>query len=118
MKISEMSTEKAADVMVKIMQPIRNILQDEEVIPAIKKMTEAESSEDIFAALLSETAPLLLKKHTSDFCTIIAVLSEKTVDKVMKQKFLATMNDIRNCMDKDLIDFFKSSGNARITEEE
>lgn len=118
MKISEMSTVKAASVMAKILHPIRNILQDEEVIPAVQRVISSREVGDLVSAFLSDAAPMLLEKHTEDFCTIVAALAGKKTKAVMDQNILITFQDIRDSVDKDLVDFFKSSGIARTNEEE
>ena len=84
MKLSEFSTDKAADVLCEISVYALNIVSDEELRGS-------------------------LKKHREDAFSILAVVNSVTVDAILEQNVLVTMRQIRELAeDKDLTDFFKS----------
>ena len=43
---------------------------------------------------------------------IVGALTEKPADEIGKMKFIWTLHELKESLDKDLIDFFKSSGTA------
>lgn len=121
MKISQMTTEKAASVLVKITEPVSNILADRETVQIIDGFG-AEGEEittERVIALLFKLVPHCLDKHKNDTFSIIAALADKTEDDVRKQNVLVTFADIRESIDKDLVDFFKSfTGSETVKEKD
>lgn len=115
MKISEMSTAKAADVLVKIVEPVTKILMDQEAVSMLQVVVDTAKdtgAEGIIGAFI-KIVPYLLEKHRNDTFTIIGALNGKSVEKVAKQNILQTIADVRESIDKDLIDFFKSSAGLK-----
>lgn len=121
MKISELTTEKAADVLCEISVYALSILTDEELKAELsdkldkgKTLTKAE----LYAIGLkrfSVLTPILLKKHKADVFGILAALNETTVDTIARQNVLKTMMQIREISkDAELIDFFKSCASGEI----
>lgn len=113
MKISELSTERAADALCEISVFALDILTDEEIAAAFRKKTESAKTTAEAISLgvekVGQLAPLLLKKHRTDVFGILAVLNETTAEKIAKQNIVKTMMQIRDiAKDKELIDFFKS----------
>lgn len=108
MKISEMTTNQAADALVKVMEPVCNIIKDPDAVPMLQGLTSISSMEGLTGALM-KVVPYCLEKHRADAWKILSALTGKTVNKIEKQSILVTMADIRDSIDKDLIDFFKSS---------
>lgn len=115
MKLSEFSTDKAADVLCEISVYTLNILADEEIRDSLKKQTDEEKQQTagekyaIGAQKIGQWIPLILKKHREDAFGILAVVNSVTVDAIREQNVLVTMRQIRElAKDKDLIDFFKS----------
>lgn len=110
MKISEMSTTQAADVIVRIADPASAIMQDKKTVEVLEKLatTKATTLIAFIADNLGAVAGVLLKDHRTDVFEIVAALSGKTVEAVEKQKILETIADVKNSFDKDLLDFFKS----------
>lgn len=118
MKISEMSTTQASAVLVKIMQPMQNILSDEKVMPGIQAVMGQETAEKAIALALRTIVPDLLKSHTGDFCAIIGAINSKTQKAIEQQGIVATMAQVKEIFsDKELLDFFKSSALQAETEE-
>lgn len=115
MKLSEFSTDKAADVLCEISVYTLNILADEEIRDSLKKQTDEEKQQTagekyaIGAQKIGQWIPLILKKHREDAFGILAVVNSVTVDAIREQNVLVTMRQIRELAeDKDLTDFFKS----------
>ena len=110
MKISKMTTDQAADVLVRIVEPAANIVHDEEVYKDLGGIVNG-SNEDALKFLAANIVPIttaLLKTHRLDVYEIVAALSEKTVDEVAKQKITVTIKDIKESWDGELLDFLGS----------
>nr|DAW67929.1 MAG TPA: hypothetical protein [Caudoviricetes sp.] len=113
MKLSELSTDRAADVLCEISVFLLNITSDEDVITSLKLNTkEAKTVAEKYAMAanrVSQWVPMLLKTHREDVFGILAVLNEKNVDDIREQKIVETLRQIREiAQDKELIDFFSS----------
>lgn len=115
MRISEFSTDKAADVLCEISAYALNILTDSELRDSLKEQIDAEKPQTagekyaIGAQKIGQWVPLLLKKHREDVFGIVAAINCKTVAEIKKQNIIKTMCQIREAVkDKDLVDFFKS----------
>lgn len=115
MKISQMTTEQATDVLCELTPSITEILSDTELIGELNKAVNAEEVKTmgakivLFGEKITKIVPILLKKKRKCVYRILGVLNEKTVDEISKQNFLTTALQIREITkDKDLIDFFKS----------
>lgn len=115
MKLSEFSTDRAADILCEISVYTLNILSDEEIRDSLKKQADEEKQQTagekyaIGAQKIGQWIPLILKKHREDAFGILAAVNSVTVDAIREQNVLVTMRQIRElAKDKDLIDFFKS----------
>jgi hypothetical protein len=116
MKISELTTERAADVLCEVSIYALNILSDKELLASLRMQLEGTDGERTKAELIAiasekvaELVPLLLKKHKDDVFGIVAAVNGLTLEQVRQQKIIKTMNAIKEmAQDKDLIDFFKS----------
>lgn len=113
MRISELSTDRAADVLCEISVFILNIVEDVDVMDTLKAQTDkAETLAGKYALgaqKIGQWVPLLLKKHKADVFGILAALNESTVEKIGAQNIIKTMAQIREAVqDKELVDFFKS----------
>ena len=86
MKLSELSTDRAADVLCEISVFLLNITSDEGVIASLKLNTkEAKTVAEKYAMAanrVSQWVPMLLKTHREDVFGILAVLNEKNVGAV------------------------------------
>lgn len=115
MKFSELSTDRAADVLCEVSVYALNILMDDELRESLKAQIDAEKPQTageryaIGAQKIGQWIPLILKKHREDAFGILAVVNNVTVDAILEQNVLVTMRQIRELAeDKDLTDFFKS----------
>lgn len=117
MKISQMTADQAADALIKISQPVANIVDDEEMEPIVKQIAESGNLPvvKIISTLVPKVVPFALKKHKTDLYEIVGALAQEPASKVGKMTVLQLMTVIRESVDQDLIDFFKQSGESMDT---
>lgn len=109
MKISQMTTEQAADVLIRIAEPVANIMHDEDSIKVLENLANGNDKPLAFIAdNLPVVVSVLVKAHRADVYEIVGALSGKPADEIASQKFTQTILDIRDCADKELVDFFGS----------
>ena len=115
MKLSELTTESAADVLCEITPHLANIATDEELLEELRRTIDkkgAASKAELLALgieKVTKLAPLVLKKRRNDVFGILAALNGKDIGDIAKQNFLVTMRQLREIVkDKDLMNFFKS----------
>lgn len=116
MKLSQLSTERLAEVLCDLTPPLCRIAGDGRVVAALDSL--ARSGEDqpplqAAAEALEALAPLLLTGHREDLFAVLSVLTEKTPRELRDQSALATLRDLQDCWDGDLSLFFTSAGAAR-----
>lgn len=121
MKISEMNNDQACDVLIQISQPIANIMDDDNLKEALEEfVAEKKEGEDVplmkqIAKILPKIIPLAMKEHRADIYSIVGALTFKSPTEVAKMRFVDTLNEIKNSIDQELLDFFKLSG-AQVTQ--
>jgi hypothetical protein len=115
MKLSEMTTDRAADVLCEITPYVSNIVADEELLAELKRAVSADEVQTRAELLakgaekITKIVPIVLKKRKADMFGILAALNDKTAEEIGKQNILATMKQVRDIVkDKELMDFFKS----------
>ena len=114
MRLSELSTDAAASVLLSITPALSNILKDPDLRGKIGKKADMKdmSVMGIYLAgvdKINEIIPFLLDTHKADVYAILATLNNTTTAKIAEQNILVTMTQIMETVkDKDLIDFFKS----------
>nr|DAR24741.1 MAG TPA: hypothetical protein [Caudoviricetes sp.] len=116
MKISELTTERAADVLCEVSIYALNILSDKELLASLRMQLEGTDGDRTKAEMIAiasekvaELIPLILKKHKDDVFGIVAAVNGLTLEQVRQQKIIKTMTAIKEmAQDKDLIDFFRS----------
>ena len=115
MKLSELSTERATDVLCEIAPYFMNITSDEELVSELKSAIDFKVADTMAEKItlvvgkISRILPILLKKRKADLFGILGALNEKSVEEIAKQNILKTMSQIRDISkDKELLDFFKS----------
>lgn len=115
MKISEISTEKAMDVLCQLTPYVTSIVTDEELIAELKsaidfgKANTMAEKMALTAGKITKIIPILLRNKKNDVFGIVGVLNNKTIEEVAKQNIIVTMKQIRDiAKDKELLDFFKS----------
>lgn len=121
MKLSQISTDRAAEVLCELTPLVDSIITDEDLMQALSAAIGAEDAKTmsfgqkllIVASKLNKIVPILMKKRKSEMFGILGILNEKTTEEIAGQSLIQTMIQIRDLMnDKDLVDFFKSCRNS------
>lgn len=122
-KISELTTDNAADIICEIIPYVEDIITDEELMNEIKSrlnLSQGANKIELYAVLvgkISRIAPILLKKKRNSVYGILAAFNEVPVEKMREQNFIITMKQIRELVkDKQVMELFTSSGNAEDNE--
>lgn len=113
MKLSELTTERAADVLCEITPFVANIVSDKDLLDTLKeKVGSGASIAELYvmgAKKYATIIPIVLKTHRDDLFGVLAAINETDVDTVAKQNIITTMMQVREvAKDKALLDFFKS----------
>lgn len=115
MKISEISTERAMDVLCELTPYVTNIVTDETLVAELKEAIDFKEANTmaekiaLTAEKITKIIPIILKNRKNDVFGIVGVLNGKTIDEIAKQNIIVTMKQIRDiAKDKELLDFFKS----------
>lgn len=111
MKISELNTERAADVLCEITPMIEAIAGDPEVTKAFRlKLPEGAIVADVLALNAKIACALvasLLKTHKQDVYGVLAAVNGVTVEDIAAQTFSETMKQAKEVLsDKELLSFF------------
>lgn len=115
MKLSQMTTDQAADVLVRISEPVGAILDDDRTKDVFVTLAGMGSDTPVIrmvSTLVTKGLPLLLKYRAQETYEIISAMTGKDVKDVEKQNFLVTLSDCKDFMDKDFLDFFHFSAGA------
>lgn len=121
MKISDMTNEQAADVLVRLSEPLGKMFDDEQIMDIIKRYGEMEEMPitKAIGQFLPEIAACAFKKHKNDLFEIVGALTLQSREKAAKMKFIDTLNVIKEALnDEELSSFFTSfKGRMKQTEE-
>lgn len=123
MKLSELSTDEALDVMCMMTPHIMAICTDEELEKEIREKIKADENSSRAELMLvaidkiNRIIPVVLKKHRANVYSILSALNGKNVEDIAKQNIIKTMEQIREVVkDKDLMSFFKSCAASESSE--
>ena len=121
MKLSEISTERAADVLCELTPLIDSIVTDDDMMQALSAALGKNDLQTmsvgqkmmLVTSKLGKVVPILMKKRRAEMFGILGVLNEKTPEEIARQKMVETMRQIHHLTnDRELIDFFKSCRNS------
>lgn len=84
MKLSQIKGERAYDILTEIVEPITNIMFDEEARKAFENMGEKSQPKDVFKVL-----PKVMKSHKSDLIKALAIIDGVTVSQYKENLTLA-----------------------------
>lgn len=121
MRLSELTTDEALDVLCQITPYVTNIVTDDAVMKTIGKAVKTDDVTQAGLMLLgmeklTSIANILLKTHRPDVYGIVAAVNRVDAEVVASQNIIKTMVQIREiCKDKDLLDFFRSWGQQEKT---
>ena len=112
MKLSQMSSSQAADTLIRISEPVYSIMGDDKLSDTLKGFAEIYENEKstivkIAGYFVAKVLPAILETHKTDCDEILSVFTGKTVEELAKENILVYINDAREILDKDLIDFFR-----------
>ena len=123
MKLSELSTDRAADVLCEIAPYMVNIMKDDELVEELSVAVDFKYANTMAEKIaltvgkISKILPILFKKRKADILGILGALNNKSVSDIAKQNIVVTMKQIRDISkDKELLDFFKSCTDAEESE--
>lgn len=117
MKLSEMNTVEMSKALCALAVPVGHLAEDAELMRGIAEAgKDNDTLGEKLGALLPKVIPALLDKHFEDTVLILSALTGKTPAAIRKQKGVQTIQDVRSCFDRDLLDFFKSSAGMERTE--
>lgn len=105
-----MTTNQAADVLVRIADPASNIMHDQGVVDMLQQLMDSDDSNPVkfIADNLTTVTTILLKDHRDDVFEIVATLAGKTASEVAEQRITETIKDIKESWDGELVGFFGS----------
>ena len=115
MKLSELDTSRAADVLCEAGAYALNILTDEELAKELKSKIDSSgelSRLELYTfgvQKISALLPIILNKHRADVFGILAAVNGCAAKDIARQNIMTTMQQVKElASDKDMIDFFKS----------
>ena len=116
MKISEMNNDQACEAIIRISNPLANILNDDNIKPLMEELEKGKDAGEtplkFIAGIIPKMVAFCMKDHKSDLYEVVSALTFKPVSKVGQMNFMATVKELRESIDEDFIGFFRSSGNA------
>lgn len=121
MKLSELSTDRAADVLCELTPYLASLTGDAELSAALRdKLPAGCSVAEIYlhgSRMITKLVPIVLKTHKQDVFGALAVLNETTPEEIAAQNIITTMKQITEAVqDKELRDFFTSLRQEGVTE--
>lgn len=115
MKLMELSTDKALDVLCELTPYVSGICSDSELLSTLGEKTDSDENMNTYekfallAGRISKIIPILLKRHRPEVYGILSVLKEKSVEEISSQNVRKTAQQLKEeFQDKELLDFFKS----------
>lgn len=114
MKLSEMTNDQAAEVMIRIAEPIGLICDDDEAVQMIDDYKKRYQKPLFYAvgSLIPRLIGYLMKKHKAELYEIIAAVSGKKVSEVGRMNIKETVDIVRDSYDDVMQVFFPSYANA------
>ena len=114
MKLSELSNDQAADILIRLADPVGAICDDEEAVQMIDEYKKRYKMPLFYAVgkMIPTLVGYLLKKHKSELYEIISLLSGEKKADVGNMNFAETVKVLRDSYNDTLSVFFRSSGSA------
>ena len=116
MKLSQLTTEQLADVLVRITPPLCRIARDQRTMAALDALSfdQLDAQPPLRSATLlwERLLPLLLTDLAEDVYAVLGVLTEKDPQVLRAQSAMTTLQDLASIWDGELLRFFTSAGSA------
>ena len=114
MKLSQMTNDQACEAMIRMAEPVSRMMEDESIVDLLKQVEQSKNVPMVITVgkLLPKFVAYAMKSHRADLYEIVGALAEETTENVGKMTLMKTIKILRESVDKDFIDFFKSSGNV------
>lgn len=114
MRFSEMTNDQARDVMIRLAVPASNLMNDKNIIAILKEVSDGKEKPvvELIGTILPKLVTFAMKDHADDLYEVVGALAEKPSSEVGGMGFMQTLGILRDSIDKDFIDFFKSSGSV------
>lgn len=114
MRLSEMNTKQLASALCQLTAPMSKIAKDtalNDVFNGIaQKMRDGDRMTNFEkVGELLTVVPVLLETHYADMIRIIAVMTGRTDAEVEALNGFTMIDELKNCIDKQFLDFFRSS---------
>lgn len=121
MKLSEMNTKQLAGALCQLTQPMSRIATDANlslIFSNIQNATKRNEHMSVMekTGMLLEAVPVLLETHYADTIRIAAVMTGRTDAEIEALNGYEMINELRECIDKQFLDFFRSSAAMGKTE--
>jgi len=117
MKLSEMSTDQAADVMIQVAPDIELLVNDEGLAKVLKDRVttkDPKKASKIGGIFLLQVATYLLKNHRGSTWNILGALNQKQPEEIGKQLLAETVKQITEVLtDREFMSFFQSLSTPR-----
>lgn len=112
MKISEMTNDQATQAIIRIAQPMANIMDDPNAEALLEEFSKQKDQKLINAIsnVLPKAVAFCMKDHKKDLYEIIGALTLIPTGKIGAMNFVQTIKELKDSIDQDFLDFFKSSG--------
>lgn len=114
MKLSQMTNDQAREVIIRLAVPASNLMNDKNILPILNELREGKEKPvaELIGGLLPKIVALTLKDHADDLYEIVGAMAQKPVEEVGSMNLMQTIGFLRDSVDKDFLDFFKSSGSV------
>jgi len=124
MRLKDISTDRALDILCDLTAPVTTIAEDKELIETMLARTTVDDkiSKDERKVLgLMQVAknakvlvPKLLKEHRSKIYEILSIINEKSTEEIRSQSPIMTINQVKDLLqDEELTSFFTSQVNSK-----
>ena len=114
MKISQMTNDQATQAIIRLAQPMSNIMDDPNAEGVLGEIADQKGKKmiNIISTLLPKVVAFCMKDHKKDLYEIVGALMMIPTAQVGTMNFVQTIKELKESIDQDFLDFFKSSGNA------
>jgi len=113
MKLSEISTDRAMDIIAEAVPAIDCMVESEAIKEFYKKYAKHSLTKALAIKASIELVPKLVKSNKEDVLIIIAAFTGKKLAEVKAQPFMDSFNELKSIFDDpEFMQLFKSSVNT------